>query len=271
MSTFSSFFPTAAAGGGGGTGITGNSNVTVGNVTYTNVITTPDDPLFYPLAYYSDTTAPTTTMRTKALGRLASNGSVANTTGFNGAISGNLGGSTFNLTSAGVYQTAVNVTYANGGFLCFAMGPRLSTGAELRMRITVDGTAYEYIYGTAGGGNTNRRMAVGYVRPTMGFYSNADSTGAPLGFTQILTDTNNDTTNNVQAMSRQCLCVNPNLNGQFSARTNHLNMVPTQGEYVRDQLPKLYFSSTLKVEHQVDVLDTTAEGAKTAAIVHQII
>ena len=270
MSTFSSFFPTAG-GGGGGTGITGNSNVTVGNVTYTNVITTPDDPLFYPLAYYSDTAAPTTTMRTNSLGRLAANGSVANTTTFNTAISNNLGGSTYNVTTAGVYETAVNVTYANGGFLCFAMGPRLTTGAELRMRITVDGTAYEYIYGTAGGGAINRRLAVGFVRPIAGFMSAAGIDGAPMGFTQPFTDTNNDTTNNVQSISNTSVTSDGNSSGQYYGRTHYLNMVPTQGEYVRDQLPKLYFSSTLKVEHQVDVLSTGAEGAKTAAIVHQII
>lgn len=130
MANFSSFFP-SAAGGGGDTATT----IEVGGIKYGNVYTNPNDAHYVLTAargtsvYFSHTKSSSTALDSLADSNLVPYDMVSRT--------------------LDTYYTVVNVTSAtNGGFFHFLLGGSTTTSlqAGCGMKITIDGTAYEYTH-----------------------------------------------------------------------------------------------------------------------------
>jgi len=150
MANFSDFFPAA---GGGGT--TAGTTLEVNGVTYENVYTSPDAAFYAP--------------------GIANSASVYfgqyDTRNYSLTSHSDPNIYTFNLYAQGLntYHTIANITNAtNGGFFYWALSgaPITSLRSGYQIKITIDGTAYEYIGDSADvNGASYNRMFVGNVLP----------------------------------------------------------------------------------------------------------
>lgn len=151
MANFSDFFPSA----GGGGGATAATTMEINGITYENVYTSPDAAFYAPgisnssQVYFGDYNTATTTLTAHTDPNIY----------------------TFNLYGQALdtYHTVANITSAtNGGFFYWALtgAPVTSLRSIYQIKITIDGTAYEYIGNSANvNGASFNRMFVGNILP----------------------------------------------------------------------------------------------------------
>lgn len=229
MANFSSFFPVAAAGGGGSSATTKEIN----GVTYENVYTSPDAAFFNPTFFNSQN------IYLDQSSEIQNNQvSLMN--------DDNLYTLNMSTQTLGSYHTVANITSAtNGGFFYWAVSaaPVTSLESGYKIKITIDGTAYEYIGdGTTTGSTSYNRLLIGGWLPLAYNSTNYRNNMISGGQTNSI-----DTTNSTIDRTQNAFAQNALLPDTYTAKEFGLK--------------KIYFETSCKVEMQMSTYNAnSAQG-----------
>jgi hypothetical protein len=166
--------------------------------------------------------------------------------------------STLALSSTNTYETIVNITNASrGGFMYWALGPAGLNAGYGYLRITVDGTEYEYSwYGWLSGEYS--RGAIGGIYPAQAMINNTAQTEAYL--------INNGSTQGFHSSSTSHR-ITFNGFGTDDIDNARYTVPPAQ---VAGFLPKLKFETSLKVEAKVNWNAAAASSNREKCAVYAV-
>lgn len=230
MANFSSFFPVAAAGGGGGSASTTKE---INGVTYENVYTSPDAAFFNATFFnsqhiYLDTNS---NLQDDQVSVMNDN---------------NLYTLDMSAQTIGSYHTVANITSAtNGGFFYWAVSaaPVTTLKSGYKIKITIDGTAYEYIGdGTTLANTYYNRLLIGSWLPFAFSSSNY--------INNMISGGNTNTTDYTNSIIDRT-------NGAFAQNA----LLPDTYTAKEFGMKKIYFETSCKVEMQMSTYNAnSAQG-----------
>jgi hypothetical protein len=237
MANFSSFFP--SAGGGGSTAATTKE---INGVTYENVYTTPDA-AFYHASFINSGDIfldENTNLQSYQISTMNDS---------------NLYTLDMSAQTLGSYHTVANITSAtNGGFFYWAVSaaPVTSLISGYKIKITIDGTAYEYI------GDGNDTTSRSYNRFILGAFLPLAKNG----------------TNYRNAL----------ISGGMTTKINNTNktldrtyIAMAEGVYLPDSyvikeygMKKIYFETSCKVEMQMSTYNANSSQGLAGALIETL-